>query len=201
MDFVWQILAVSSDALEKHIAAITAIIAFAAVIQWRETRITAERQLRAYVLNSSASLYDGSTMPNAIVNRAGQPAVVLIITNHGQTPAYQVNHWAEIEVAPRVNEERMSVPSGHASAQAFILGPSGTGTAMRWLGRPITPQEQAAIINGTYAIYAYGRVEYLDAFKQRRWSTYRLRYSGSAWPPIGGGSMSMDFCEGGNDAN
>lgn len=201
MDTAWHILVLFSDALEKHIAAITAIIAVAAVVQWRETRITAERQLRAYVLNFSASLYDGTTMPNAVVNRAGQPAVVLIIKNHGQTPAYRVRHWAEIEVAPVANEERMSVPTDVNNQQAFILGPDSTGTANRWLGRPITPQEETGILNGTYAIYAYGRVEYIDAFKQPRWSNYRLKYSGSAWPPIGDGSMSMNFCAGGNDAN
>jgi hypothetical protein len=127
--------------------------------------------LRAYVLNSSASLFDGTNIPKAVVDRANQPAVVLIIKNHGQTPAYQVKHWAEIDVASRANESRMSIPAGQALTHAFILGPDGTGTANRWLNRPITPQEQAGITNGTYAIYAYGRVEYIDAFKTPRWST------------------------------
>lgn len=189
------------DWIEHHIGLLTAVLAGAAILQWRETRVTAKRQLRAYVLNSSASLYDGSTMPNAIINRAGQPAAVLLIKNHGQTPAYKVQHWAEIDVAPRANEERMSIPIGHSATQTFMLGPDGTGTAMRWLGRPITPQEQAGIMAGTSAIYAYGRIEYLDAFNRKRWSTYRLRYSESAWPPVGTGSMSMDFCENGNDGN
>ena len=50
-----------SDFIEHHIGAITAVIAGAAVFQWRlETRLTAERQLRAYILNYSASLFDGS---------------------------------------------------------------------------------------------------------------------------------------------
>jgi hypothetical protein len=83
----------------------------------------------------------------------------------------------------------------------MVLGPDGTGTSNRWLNRPITPQEAAGILNGTYAIYAYGRIEYIDAFKRNRWSTYRLKYSGSAWPPIGPASMSMNFCVEGNDSN
>ena len=195
-------LGAGSDLIEHHIGAITAVIAGAAVFQWRETRLTAERQLRAYVLNSSATLFDGTTMPHAFVDRAGQAGVILTIKNYGQPPAYAVCHEAEIQVAPVCNEGRMSIPRDQHPRSAFTLGPDGSSNSFRWLNRPISPQEQAGIVAGTVAIYAYGRVEYTDAFKRRRWSTYRLRHCGNAWPPVGGSeSIGMDFCAEGNDGN
>jgi hypothetical protein len=205
MDGVWGWLITFSDFIEHHIGAITAIIAAAAVVQWRETRKTGERQLRAYVLNFSANLFDGSTMPQAFVDRSDQPGVSLVLKNHGQTPAYRVRHVCEIVIAPVSNESRMFVPPG-LNDPGFVLGPDATSSMAKWLNRPITPQEQAAIVGGGMAIYVFGRIEYLDAFKKPRWSTYRLRHCGNAWPPIvmhstGPASVAMDFCPDGTDAN
>jgi hypothetical protein len=190
-----------SDFFEHHLGAITAIIAAAAVVQWRETRKTAERQLRAYVINSSAALFDGSSMmPAPFIDRTDQPGVILEINNFGQTPAYEVVHWAELQVAPIGQEWAMKPPPSLGNPTHSVVGPGHTLTNSRWLNRALSVQEKEGIINGTYAIYAYGRIEYVDAFKRRRWSNYKLRYTNSAWPPVGS-SASMNFCAEGNEAD
>jgi hypothetical protein len=65
----------------------------------------------------------------------------------------------------------------------------------------LSPQEIEGIKNGSYAVFVYGRIEYRDAFKRPRWSTYKLHYTNSAWPPIGKGGAVMTFSPHGNEAN
>jgi hypothetical protein len=190
-----------SDFIEHHIGAITAIIAGAAVIQWRETRKTAERQLRAYVLNFSTTIFDGGSMnPKPFVDRAGQPGTVVEIKNFGQTPALEVVHWSEIEVAPVSREQYIKAPETLTKISTSVIGPGHTSNNSRWLNRALSTQEIDGIKNGTFAIYVYGRIEYVDAFKAKRWSTYKMRYTNAAWPPIGNGGTT-NFCSDGNQAN
>lgn len=191
-----------SDFVEHHIGAITAVIAGAAVFQWRETRLTAERQLRAYVQNFSTSLYEASNLEFAtFVDRTGQVAVAVVIKNMGQTPAYKVLHWSSVQVLPVSQEWSLAVPKKLQEFSAAILGPDHTMSASRWLERAISPQEAEGIQKGTYAVYSHGRIEYVDAFKTKRWCNYRMRYTNAAWPPIGKGGATMNFCDQGNDAN
>src|SRR4051812_42536554 len=110
MGLLWDGLVMGSDFIEHHIGAITAVIAGAAVFQWRETRKTAERQLRAYVLNSSTGLIDGTgRQPPPPVDRTDQPGVMLEIKNYGQTPAKGVVHCAELRVEPIGRAQTMSI--------------------------------------------------------------------------------------------
>jgi hypothetical protein len=191
-----------SDFVEHHIGGFTAILAAAAITQWWETRKTSERQLRAYVLNYSANLFDGGSMePAPFVDRAGQPGVVLGIKNFGQTPAYQVVHWCEMQVAPIGNGPRIGPPATLGKQSPSMLGPGHAISSALWLNRALSTQEIEGIKSGSFAIYAYGRVEYIDAFKHRRWSTYKLRYANAVWPPVGKGGGSMTFCQDCNEAN
>jgi hypothetical protein len=191
-----------SDFIEHHIGAITAIIAGAAVFQWRETRLTAERQLRAYVLNSTATLLDGTTLdPKPHIDRTDQPAVVVEIKNYGGTPAKRVVHYGKMQVALASDEDSMVFPAPLKTLSPSVIGPQATSTKAIWLDRALSTQEKAGIQNGTYAIFIYGRVEYRDAFGEKRWSTYRLKYTNMVWPPYNKGTASMSFCDGGNDAD
>jgi hypothetical protein len=160
-----------------------------------------QQQMRAYVLNCSTSLFDGGHMSTApIIDRTDQPGFVIFIRNFGQTPAKAVVHWSLIQVAAIEDEGTMTPPEIIQGVAPSILGPSHQISVARWLNRPMSQEEIVGVRSGSHAIYAYGRVEYLDAFNVKRWSTYRLRYTSAAWPPIGQNG-SMNFCAEGNDAN
>lgn len=187
------------DFLEHHIGAITAVIAIAAIMQWRETRRTAERQLRAYVLNSTATIIDGTNLdPKPFLDRTGQPGMMIEIKNFGQTPAFQLIHWSEMEVSPTAREAAIKPPASLGKIHPNVIGPGHTNSKSRWLERSLSVQEIAGIQNGTYGIYIYGRIEYVDAFGEPRWSNYKLVYTNAAWPPIG--NPRLTFCGDGNDA-
>jgi hypothetical protein len=126
--------------------------------------------------------------------------VAVLIKNNGQTPAKNVAHWGEIQVAPIGQEWSMNAPTTLANVSRSVIVPGNTNSKFRWLNRGLSQQEKAGINNGNYAIFVYGRIEYEDIFGDRHWSTYRLRYSASAWPPRGE-TASMDFCDGGNDTD
>ena len=67
-----------------------------------------------------------------------------------------------------------------------------------WFDRPLTATEIADIVAGGRGIYAYGRIEYTDAFERRRFTNFRLRYNGR-FPPLA--NSIFNFCESGNNAN
>jgi len=169
----------------------------------KHAREASEQELRAYVVHYSADLFYGGNMPkNPQVDRSKQAAVSLVVKNEGKTPAHKMTHWAAIDVANINDENRMYIlRDPKLESRPMVMPPQGTTTAYRWLCRDISPQEEAGINAGTHAIYAYGRIEYEDAFGKVRWTNYRLRYTQAAWPPLVTTAMSMNFCAEGNDAN
>lgn len=179
------------------------VSAQAAVDALTHARESSERELRAYVMHFSADLFYAGNLPkNPKVNWTEQAAVSLVIKNEGLTPAYKLKHWAYVDVAPITDESRMCVIPGPALAiRPLMLGRNGSATAYRWLNRPISPEERAGIGSGTHAIYAYGRIEYIDAFGKPRWTNYKLSYNNASWPPLGKNPMAMNFCSDGNDAD
>ncbi len=78
------------------------------------------------------------------------------------------------------------------------LGAGAIFNKALWFDRPLAANEIVDIANGARAIYLYGRVEYRDAFKKRRFTNFRLRYTGQ-FPPLQG--AIFNFSESGNDAN
>lgn len=183
------------------VAIATFVLALAAIAQFELTRRTAKRQLRAYVAMESASLVDGTKIdPPPHIDRTDQPGVVITVRNSGQTPARDVLHWAQLDVATVDREWAMNPPSALARISPSMISPQGTLTKGLWLDRQLSSTEKEGIRDGSRGIYLYGRIEYVDAFKRKRWATYRLRYSSSAWPPYGN-NASMTFCNEGNDSN
>jgi hypothetical protein len=162
-------------------------------------RRTALRQLRAYVFLDHTSLHDGSTAnPPWPQQQVGTPAIVSVVKNFGQTPAYDVLHWSVVDVK-RATEEYLLIPQAPLSnTSAAILPPTSTIPRVRTFHRLLTPHEIAEIETGVSAIFYYGRIEFRDAFKRKRVMNYRLKYTG-AWPPPP--NASMTYCDGGNHAN
>jgi hypothetical protein len=155
------------------------------------------RQLRAYILPHGATIIDGMMLDPPQPARANIPGIVLSFKNSGQTPAYKIASWMKIELEERINEGRMNAPK---LEQRFTtnLGPGGEMPKVLWFERALVPAEIADVVSGAKAIYVYGRIEYNDIFKYRRYATFRLGYSGPFPPPKG---VVFSHCESGNDAD
>jgi hypothetical protein len=190
--------------LEVHNALITAIstalltfvtagLVWVGYQQVRTTRF----QLRAYVFPDSAALVDGTMLNPPIPIHANVPGVVLLWKNTGQTPAANVVSWAQIAVIEPINEHTLVVPPLR-NIFATHLGANASGTKSLWFNRPLTPNEIGDVQAGARAICIYGRIEYRDIFEKKRWTNFRLAYSGPFPPPPG---VIFNVCDKGNDAH
>lgn len=159
---------------------------------------TARRQLRAYVFPETCGICEGMMLDPPQSDRANQPGVFLIFKNSGKTPAYKVTSWAQIDVIEQINENSLKVLAPIPAISTFPLAADGTSSKALWFGRPLSAYEIADISNGHRAIYVHGRVEYVDAFKAKRFTNFRVRYSGAFPPPP---NVTFSFCERGNSAN
>lgn len=140
----------------------------AAVAAWRTVRAmkeTAERQLRAYV----------SINPVLLVN-FGAPYPIRVecqTTNHGQTPAFQVNHVFQIGVLPNPlpGGFRFPVPDRVVANNSAIFPNSAIKS---WFNHtvPLTGAEAAAIEVGTHNLHLWGVTSYVDAFGKSRTTTF-----------------------------
>jgi hypothetical protein len=175
----------------------------AIIVGWltlRAMRESSERQLRAYVLPEGAGVFDGTMTKPPQPARANIPGIGLILKNSGQTPAYRVVSWAQIAVI-LVRDEHMALglpPQPLVEQFSNTLGPGGTFTKSLWFDRPLAANEIGDVANGVRAVYLYGRIEYLDAFKKARFTNFRLRYNGAFPPPE---NVFFTFSERGNEAN
>jgi hypothetical protein len=206
----------SLDRLYRHymwatiIGAVGALIGVAVLI-WQTilSRRSSERQLRAYVVCESASIYNVAnpipifngqvfTPTGAEIGNPGAgPGAVVNIKNTGQTPAYEVVHWANIcfREYPLVASLPARIP-GDGKFPTAILGSGVTSIKLLPLNPRLTDLQIASLRAGTEVVYVYGEITYKDAFG-KGWSTrYRCMYH-----PMGGAigvSTTLNFCEEGN---
>jgi hypothetical protein len=187
-----------SDRIATLIAAV-GFLQFLALISTVWVMIlNGRRQLRAYVLPESGGLWEGTTLNPPDPARAGIPGVALWIKNGGQTPAYRVVSWVGIQVIPVRDEHTALVIPPLREQYANTLGAGSGFSKTWWLDRPLAANEIQDIATGTRAIYVYGRIEYRDAFKRKRFTEFRLHYTG-IFPPAAG--SILNFSERGNRAN
>jgi hypothetical protein len=187
--------------LSDRIAAVSIVVAalqFAALIAtvWVMV-LNGRRQLRAYIFPESLGLYDGTNLDNPLPDRANDPFVSILFRNSGQTPAFKVISWARIDVIEPVNEKILVIPPLQNLFPTWI-GADGKMPKGIWFGRKLTDAEIADIMATTKCIYVYGRIEYRDIFKRKRFTTFRLAYAGQ-YPAVPG--QTFNFCADGNDAS
>jgi hypothetical protein len=185
------------------VAAFTVVVALATAALYKATRdlvkgaeVTAERQLRAYVFPTQASLKN--------LNVGDVPEYRVDIQNSGQTPAYKLRHIDRF--AFREFPLKGPLPEATAS-QNFTrthLGPGRKlqkiGNAQRLDGTPLPIPAQAieGLKAGTAAIYAYGVIDFVDAFKKSRWVKYRYMTGGNVGFRSDG---KLIICEEGNETS
>jgi hypothetical protein len=187
---------------------LAAIALIVGLVQAIISRNAARRQLRAYVFVDNIVLFDSGQIRENLpvaeleaqrpVFRENEPSFHITIKNTGQTPAYHSTHISSIDVIEVRHEHAIIVPDRNRDAPDNYIAAGSQTVQGRWLGRSLSDQEKEDVRNGVRGIYAFGRIEYFDAFKKRRFTTYRLRYTGM-YPPLPG--VAFTYCRGGNEAN
>jgi hypothetical protein len=81
----------------------------------------------------------------------------------------------------------------------MILGPGIAIKKRLEFGPSLTEEQIAGLRNGKLAIYVHGEILYVDAFKQKRCTRYRLMHHITGG--VIGVSTDLTFAEGGNEAN
>lgn len=158
---------------------------------------TAKRQLRAYLCQGAATISNfGENL---------EPIVHVRIVNRGQTPAYNVKASCSvgIDVFPMTSPPPQLPPR---EPTQVVIGPIGEITISTPVKNRLRPAdiyrlglaEISMIKCGKWAIYAIGKVTYIDAFGQDRFTDFRLFHSGDSFADPGG-NMACDKT--GNDAN
>lgn len=166
----------------------------ATLLLWRATRRlvmdareNAERQMRAYVGVESSS----------IALSQGSPAVASVVfKNYGKTPAYEFTIQSGIEMAPSFEELPPPAPEPPGGPRG-VLSPGATVVLSRSGTTLIGAEHVAALQTEKRAIFVYGEVSYVDAFKKRRFLAYRLMTGGS----VGLHGKNLASCEQGNNAD
>ncbi|MEX1179627.1 MAG: hypothetical protein WEB63_02285 [Cucumibacter sp.] len=152
------------------VAAIAALFAAGLLgLTLRQTRISDERQTRAYVGISSASIkYE---------MKKGRFALHVIAMNNGQTPAYDVRlkaEWYDADHGPTDHSPPKGASRGTVNPSKEIQVQFNTDVADE-TEDVLTPEQCAAIFEAGTGIWLNGRIEYTDAFKKERFTNYRYK--------------------------
>ena len=172
-------------------------------------RWSAERQLRAYVVVERGII---ANVANPIHNRRDSPETVarivdpqagphaqITIKNTGQTPAYNLVHWASIDIRefPLTTDLPLMPKPEHSFWN--VLGTGVPEVKTLRMPQPLTSEQIQGLRSGVMAIYCHGEIRYRDAFKKRRWARYRCMYS--TYSGVIGIGTDLIYCEEGNEAN
>jgi hypothetical protein len=131
---------------------------------------TAKRQLRAYILGNGGSIQITGTSGHSFPRHDPRPpadieiTATFVIKNFGMTPAYEFTVWRAVNLwsakAPQYGEIGETIGKD-------IVGP---GTEVSIVARLIlTPDDYVAVKSGAKEIYSWGRADYIDAFKEKRY--------------------------------
>jgi hypothetical protein len=191
----------NSWGLSDKIAVIASIVAFLQFVALIGTVLVmvlnGRRQLRAYVAPENMGIFEGNMVSPPQPARINVPGIAMLIKNSGQTPAYKVVSLAKIAVIAVQDEKIALVLPPMEERFSNTLSAGSTFSKSLWFDRPLTPTEIADIVTGARAIYLYGRIEYQDAFKKRRFTNFRYQYVGQFPPPP---NAILNFSDRGNDA-
>jgi hypothetical protein len=164
--------------------------------QREDLRENAERQLRAYISIDTASISIGTGPFGGIHGTyAGEVVADIRFKNFGQTPAYNVRLVTLVGTAayPWDNSHRCPPPND----QAGTVGPTVVFTALPKDPTRLDLSKIARLSSGDDAVWVFGRIEYVDAFKKPRWVNFRSFYRGNFYD----NTFPLTPDAGGNDAN
>jgi hypothetical protein len=157
----------------------------ALMLDLRQNRINAERQLRAYV---DVFKYESGPL------NSDEPYWVKVhVANRGQTPAYKVQITAHASVRGlTVNSESFPIGFDGGEQSNSTLGIGSEFHAPVVFDFPMSPRNVAAIQAGVKRLYCFGQVLYNDIYGR----THRTRFR-AVWQQDG---FFME-CQDGNEAD
>ena len=79
-----------------------------------------------------------------------------------------------------------------------VIGPGAATTITIAPHLVLTEQDIVDVLEKRTAIYAYGRIEYEDAFRRDQWAEFRVIHGGNLGPSA---NDLMQDCDEGNDAS
>ncbi len=129
---------------------------------------TAERQLRAYL---AFSVGQHITIKDRQLTEGW-----MVITNHGQTPAYECISWVacaimSMKVVPEVFDAARAGRDSTLRSKS-IIHPGEPHRVTIFPPPPPTQEQNRGISDGTLRIYVFGEVTYTDAFNKKRMTTF-----------------------------
>lgn len=136
----------------------------------RQSRLTAERQLRAYVMVESCQRTRRSEGDTWVVE--------LKIKNFGATPAYASITCVDYAIVKKMEAETFSPPNPTRLGSKADVGPGDTHTLRIELPEFDHPSKWAAFKDHQLYLYFWGRLDFVDAFGSSRWITFRLGQDG-----------------------
>jgi hypothetical protein len=155
---------------------------------------TEKRELRAYV-------YAVPSVSGVVANAT--PTVLVDLKNGGETPAYNPDFGMEwlILPYPQTNDMETDFAGTHTVREFIYRDHELTESVPAGDGTPITQAQVDSLHNGSAALYVFGGVEYLDAFK-----TWHHTYFCFVMLPqnFGANDHSYGYCDsknGNNDAD
>jgi hypothetical protein len=163
--------------LSDKIAVIASVVAFLQFIALVATvgvmRRTGKRQLRAYI-----SDIDGT----AVAGDRAEIAIEIVFRNAGQTPAYDVEIWCEPPIIGRIDARPFDQKPRFAPVKT-IIAPDSKFVVRRAVSFTDDANVIQAIQNSERAIFVWGRVNYVDAFEEKRHFIFRCVAfgHGSSW--------------------
>jgi hypothetical protein len=136
---------------------------------------TAQRQLRAYVTVSGVA----RTKDPGKLEGPGF-AVLVDVQNDGQTPAYDLFQWADIEIREFPLKGPLRIYCSNTPTLG-ILAPHRKTMSFPSFKRSLTPLEEQDILSEGKAVYVYGEIAYRDAFGRKHLTQFRFRCTGQGY--------------------
>ena len=143
----------------------TAALIVTGLLQWRETRNVAKKQLRAYL---------GATPQDVRFIGKNHLQTYVEVANTGNTPARNVHHWINIEIRDPTDNKTFPRPNPGYGKRPIVPG-------AKWsigLELIVTDDQLLELNAGEKVLFVWGRAEYVDIFGANQWLDFRYRNIG-----------------------
>jgi len=123
-----------------------------------------ERELRAYVFPVDIKVRNFKTSERI--------SAFVKVKNSGQTPAYKFTCQVKMIAGPFPQTD-FTISKEESDLTPAYLGPNESIPYTPTTDTPLTWKQAEEVSQGRRAIYVFGRIDYIDAFKVTRWTTFR----------------------------
>lgn len=157
-----------------------------------DSKKTAEKHLRAYVMIPDVSVAKMAARTNNLEPLV-EPPLLIPMHNFGQTPASKCTFWIDIVSMPYPLKGDLIRTGAAVVGSVSGIAPNSTFTAN--IPIPLLENDYR-IYAGKYAAYIFGEIEYFDVFGKKRTTHLRFYKFGNGWQSEGEWYVHAD----GNDA-